>query len=499
MVLRLLLIGLMLALALGFCSGEAFASMLHLEGGIANEQDYREVFWLTGRPILLTGSVRETITTGRDGSITYRLTYTNLGNQEHKIAVTRTLTFVTTQEPKDNQQISVTRLTSYRETISVDKDRYVLEDYQFAHSAIADRQPVVGYHSANWTARKTYNLNRNAGRVVVETWGSSVGYRHNWGETATHRIDGTVNFTGKVTAGNSQQESSWAGSFQLMLSNNHSRRLEYQPNLPSQISFAGGYLEVRQDTGTLQYTSNLPVLENGLVQDSRRLQSTGSHQLTGLPRQKRLPVPLLRDIQGHWAMEDVLSLASLGAFPGAGAYFGPRLPMLRGDFAAALVAVTGLSLPQPPAAPRRGARAAPEPEQPIFADVPITDTFYRHYQAVFQAGLMQGTGPGLFSPQQALTRAQAITILVRALGLKHTDLATQGQTPFRDDAAIPPWARDAVTVGYRLGLVMGNEDGFVLPNQVLSRAEASALLSRFIRYLQTEMKAEYRERILHFR
>ncbi|MEW6661703.1 MAG: S-layer homology domain-containing protein [Bacillota bacterium] len=496
---RLPLIWVTLALIIGLWPVGASASVLHLEGGIANEQEYREVLWVTGRPILLTGKVKETVTAGKDGSVTYRLTYTNLGNQEHKIAVTRSLTFVASQEQKDNQRISVTRLTSFRETISVDKDRYVLEDYQFAHSAITDQQPVVGYHSANWTARKTYNVNKNAGKAVVETWGSSVGYQHNWGKTVTHRIDGTVNFDGKVTVDKNQHNTNWAGSFQVNLSNSHTRRLAYQPNEPSQISFAGGYLEVRQDTGTLQYNCNLPNLEKGLVKDSRRLQEAGSRQLASLPRQQRLPVPLLRDIQGHWALEDILSLASLEAFPGGGEYFGPRLPMLRGDFAKALVVITGLSLPVPPPAPKGTTRTVPQPEQPVFADVTADDPFYYHYKAVFQAGLMQGTGPGLFSPQQSLTRAQAITIMVRALGLENTAPVTQGKTSFRDDAAIPVWARDAVFVAHRLGLVKGDDYGYVLPNQVMTRAEAAAFLNRFIRYLQTEMKAEYRERILNYR
>jgi hypothetical protein len=492
-----MIVGLVLAIALW--PGKADASLLHLKGGIASGQEYREILWLTGSPVLLTGSVRETITTGRDGSVTHRLTFTNFGNREHGITVARSLTFVSSKEERGKQRITNTRLTSFRETITVGENRYILEDYQLAHSAITDRQPVVAYQSANWTARKTYNVNRNAGRVVVETWGTSVGYQHNWGKTATHKIEGTLSFAGMAGQEDNRQETAWDASFQLSLSESRSRRLEYHLNIPAQISFPGGYIEVGQDTAMLEYSSNLPHLKNGLVIDSRRLQATGSQQLTGLPRQKRLPVPFLRDIQGHWAMEDILSLASLGAFPGIGTYFGPRLPMLRGDFAAALVTVAGLSLPQPPAPQRRGGRAAPEPEQTLFADVPLTDPLYRHFQAVFQAGLMQGTGPGLFSPRQALTRAQAVTVLVRALGLENTVSLAQGNSPFRDDAAIPLWARDAVLVAHRLGLVTGNEQGLLLPNQTLTRAEAAALLSRFIRYLQTEMKKEFRERILHFR
>lgn len=471
--------------------------LFQLEGGIANEQEYREILFITGEPILITGKVKET-KTERDGTITHRFSFTNLENPEKKVKVSRSLTFVTTTETRQQQTVSVTRLTNYSESITVDKDKYSLIDYQFSHSAITDRQPVVAYTSGNWNARKTYSLNKNAAKIVVETWGNTVGYDQSWGSTDTVRIDGTISFDGKVTVDKTAYDSNWAGAFQENLSHSRARSLSFQENEPTQISFSGGYLESEQETGTLQYTYNLPKLDRGLVVGARRNQGSGAQQLSTLPRQKRLPVALQRDIQGHWAEDDIMKLVGLGAFPAGGEYFGPRLPMLRGDFARALVTITNLKLPEPPPKPGN-TRTPPPPEQSIYADVPIEDPSYRYYQAVTQAGIMQGTGPALFDPDKPLTRAQAITIIIRALGLEGMAPVGSYQTAFLDDRDIPRWARDAVYVGSRIGLVKGDDYGYVLPNQVMSRAEAAAFLSRFIRYLQAEMKAEYRERILNYR
>jgi len=54
-----------------------------------------------------------------------------------------------------------------------------------------------------------------------------------------------------------------------------------------------------------------------------------------------------------------------------------------------------------------------------------------------------------------------------------------------------------VYAAVEIGLVSGDAYGNLNPNEVLSRAEAAVLMYRFIRYLQSDIKRDYRDRILY--
>ena len=60
--------------------------------------------------------------------------------------------------------------------------------------------------------------------------------------------------------------------------------------------------------------------------------------------------------------------------------------------------------------------ALPQEETP-FSDISDKDMVYLENLA--STGVMQGIGPKRFGPDQVLTRDQAITIMIRALGLEH--------------------------------------------------------------------------------
>jgi len=486
-------------------AGEAYRYL----GGIKGELEYAEMLYLTGEPVLLKGTIRETTGRARDGNVTSNLTFT-LENKERSIKLSRNLSFVTVTEKSGHQEVQVTRLERFRETITAGKDRYTLKDFQFSRSELLDNQPAVVYKSGNWSTRKIYSVNNDLARVTVETWGHNVGYRHAWGSTETAREEGTVSFSGRVAVDKKTLvPSEWSSSFRQDFSYTRSRYLEYQPNEPLSISFPGGYVDNNSNTETLRYQGSFPDLEEGVPAGSRWLKHEGNYELKSIPGKRRLPVANLLDIRGHWAEADIRRLYGLGAFGEQGDYFYPTAYFFRGQFARALVAVLDLPLSQPqpqsrlPAARNyygTGGPVQPEPveEKPLFADVAVTDPAYKYYRAVLEAGVMTGTGPGIFGATQALTRAEALVILVRALGLEGLAPAGLPATPFHDDWAIPGWARTSVYVAYKIGLARGDEYGYLKPDETLTRAEAAVLLNRFIRYLQEEMTADYRERILNF-
>jgi hypothetical protein len=515
----------------------AAVDFYRFQGGIKNEKEYAEVLYLTGEPVLLKGTVQENTSPARNGKITSRVTF-KLENKEKGIKLNRSLNFATEVEKNGRQEVNTTTLERFNETITVGKDRYTLHDFQFSRSELLDHQPAVDYKSGNWTARKVYSLNNDQARVTVETWGQTVGYSHAWGSTETSQEEGTVFFSGKVALDKETLVSTtWSSSFHQDLSYRRTRYLEYQANEPLAISFAGGYVENTRTTETLHYRGSFPDLENGVLASSRWLKKEGSYELNGLAGKNWLWVADLADIRGHWAEADIRQIYGLGAFEEEGDYFRPSLPFFRGQFARALVAVLDLPLPDEDSGAARlpGARglttgriltgqggttytrpnltgragqssllagrlgqAAQPQEKPLFADVATTDPAYKYYKAVYEAGVMTGTGPGLFGPTEPLTRAEALVILVRALGLEGLAPAGYVRTPFQDDWDIPAWARAAVYVASKIGLIQGDEYGFLKPNETLTRAEAAVFLNRFIHYLQEEMTADYRERVLNF-
>lgn len=488
-------------LVLMFSRPAAAQELYRYGGGIKGELEYMEVIFITGEPVVLTGTVRETVGRGRGEQATGNVTFT-LENREKGIKLSRSLTFSIEKEKVGRQEVNTVRLERFSESLTVGKDKYTLKDFQFSRSDLLDHQPAVTYKSGNWSARKVYSVNNDLAKVTVETWGHSVGYQHAWGSTETRREEGTVFFTGQVAVDKKTfVPTQWSASFRQDVSYHRLRYLEYQENEPVAISFPGGFVENTKSVETLYYSGTFPDLQGGLVISDRWKKEEGSHEIRALPAKRWLPVARLRDIRGHWAEADILRLYSLGALEGGGDYFYPTLPFFRGQLARALVNVLDLPVPVETFPGGRAgttlSKQQPQ-EKPLFADVAPSDPAYKYYKAVYEAGIMSGTGIGIFGASEPLTRAQALVILVRALGLESLAPASSLSTPFLDDWTIPTWARPGVYVAYKIGLARGDEYGYLRPNEVLTRAEAAAFLNRFIRYLQEEMTADYRERVLNF-
>jgi hypothetical protein len=62
-------------------------------------------------------------------------------------------------------------------------------------------------------------------------------------------------------------------------------------------------------------------------------------------------------------------------------------------------------------------QVSPAPLVATFTDVPTTNPFYRFVEAMVASGLTGGCGPGLYCPNDPVTRAQMAVFLSAALGL----------------------------------------------------------------------------------
>lgn len=165
-----------------------------------------------------------------------------------------------------------------------------------------------------------------------------------------------------------------------------------------------------------------------------------------------------------------------------------------------------------------------EPEVPDFPfyDVSASAWYYDAVKYVYDKGLMDGVDDHEFAPDATLTRAMVWTILARMEGVDTTGGATwyakaqewavakgisDGENPnaaitreqlvtmfYRlagepsvsgsitapDADSVSSWAKDAMIWAMDIGLIEGDENGAVTPTATATRAQAAAIIMRYI-------------------
>lgn len=108
--------------------------------------------------------------------------------------------------------------------------------------------------------------------------------------------------------------------------------------------------------------------------------------------------------------------------------------------------------------------------------IPVTgDTFYTAvYKNITNTKFLEGYGDNTIRPQQHITRAEFVSMLVRALG-GYQARAYYGKS-FRD-VADDQWYAGAIAYAKQMGIVSGYEDGTFRPQNPITRAEAARILA----------------------
>ncbi len=172
------------------------------------------------------------------------------------------------------------------------------------------------------------------------------------------------------------------------------------------------------------------------------------------------------DLDGHWAAEDINALALAKVTEGyKGGSFAPDKNVTRAEFCAFLI--RSLSLDE---GIYKGA----------FSDVSPQSWYAGVIQTVYNCGLILGTSEKEFSPNAPITKEQMITIIMRTLNLLGKDAAKDAEMP-KDFDMVSPYAKDALSKAVSLGLIVGDEDGFINPQKPTTRAEAITILCRFLK------------------
>ncbi|WOV88057.1 S8 family serine peptidase [Sporosarcina oncorhynchi] len=139
------------------------------------------------------------------------------------------------------------------------------------------------------------------------------------------------------------------------------------------------------------------------------------------------------------------------------------------------------STPTTPTTPTKPDPVKPDPVKPepvkpvIFTDV--TDHWAELYiQKAVQLGLFKGYEDGTFKPNNQLTRAQAVSLIVRALGLETDEAA-----PFNDIGKYAEETQAEIAAAYKYGIVKGNNGSFK-PAEKVTRAQIALMISRAYEY-----------------
>jgi hypothetical protein len=186
----------------------------------------------------------------------------------------------------------------------------------------------------------------------------------------------------------------------------------------------------------------------------------------------------------HWAAEDIQLLANKLIVSGVSeTEFQPTRAITRAEFAALVVRSLGLATGDEAAAPA-GEEGAEEAKS--FSDVVGSAWYADAVMAASEAGLIAGYPDGTFRPNQTITRAELASLVVRALNYAGNDseLTAAEQADilgeFKDVDQVGTWARAELAVAVQAGIVLGVGADTLAPNKTATRAEATAMLARYL-------------------
>jgi hypothetical protein len=172
----------------------------------------------------------------------------------------------------------------------------------------------------------------------------------------------------------------------------------------------------------------------------------------------------VKDIQEHWAKNEIEKIIALGYIEESQGNFRPDASITRGEFIALMVRVLGLDT---------------HTNKTEFKDVSLDDGFAPSIAAAVEEGLIKGYGDGTFKPESFITREEIALILSKVLDLQLSEEETlKTLRDFEDN--ISPWAKTNVAKVIKSGLLKGFPDGSFKGNNEVTRAQVTTILLRLL-------------------
>lgn len=480
-------------------SAVAYGEVVWLEAGLVGDllvdgtYEYEEVTFITGTPVVLRGTLKRPakMPTGDKYTLTYQF---ELSDEADTISLERKVTYLIekTQKDKIGQTTMKRTVTKYDESIKTPEGTFTLGKFRYNESRVFDNTLAVKYMSGNTLLEKTLYLNgdafRNAGMVTVRIHAKPmVGYSHYYGEQEVLQIKQEIR---SERPSDGSENKNWSGVVDIGLSSLISTTFTYQYTDPQNISFRGSYFKSTTDDNVVTYRADID-RSVGTQEDAVLTNRLSNRVVTS---SEALAIPKWRDIGGIWSERNIMLTTALGAFDIQKEYFVPKAGINRLDFGKAMVITIHGALPEPTKT-EITKRLRPGVETP-YLDVLPSDPNYHYIEFIRDTGLMAGKNY-YFKGQEPLTRAEAVVIMIQALGLDRVAPAPPYTTHFVDDDQIPEWAKDSIYMAYEVGLVQGTPEGYMHPNQVVTKEEVATMLTQLIVHLKDTITPDYREKILN--
>jgi hypothetical protein len=438
---------------------------------------YKEMILLTGRPVEFTGLIEMTGAagvTGESGSYVQQSTVYASPAQEPGVNIERTVVFNVSYRTRGKELIKDYTLRDWTETITVDGETFVLDSGQsgFDVSIIEHNAPGITYYRGDISRRAVYTSNNE--RYTLDSSDAFYGYNCAWSASETHRANISV------------LAPWWQTQYQVRPGATVSKSLEYTSNEPEAIGFEGNYKEVMHREAGLRYD----ILQPALIYPDQPL--SGEAFITQRNTFEQLASTELGFLKGNAAYDDISRLYAMQILEGDPKFFQPDQSITRAQFVTALVKAIKLPV-QTLAAETRGRRAQSPPI--VFPDVLPARADYPYIMSAYRNGIAFGRDYGSFYADEPIERQEAFTIMIRALGLAGLG---QSAPSFADENDMAQWARRELSAANRLGIIKPNAEGNIRPRDIISKAEAAALLTGMTNYMRTGLAKDYSEHLINY-
>lgn len=133
----------------------------------------------------------------------------------------------------------------------------------------------------------------------------------------------------------------------------------------------------------------------------------------------------------------------------------------------------------------RAYQLADESATVSFSDVTTSDWFYASVAAAVKAGLAQGVGDGKFDPNRAITREEMAIMAANALKLINKDAVVSdvdgALEKFADQDKMAAYAKEAIALLTQQGVINGMSNGTYAPKGIANRAQAAVIISNLLK------------------